>query len=227
MLEVRACTNDDFADFVRIQLAAFNTGITRVMKPIATVENNEKAIQKHIESATSEPDVHYLKVVDTELDDKIIACAKWRINEKERTEEQIQSMLPVPGEEEKDRPAAQDFMNYLHRVRKQFMGTKPFAFLHVLVVDPPHQRRSAGTLLVNWGLELADKSQLPSFLEASDAGKKLYTSLGFEPVHVETFDLSKYDPNLSGLESNTAMLRKAAPLHRQPSESTQHQRKSR
>lgn len=84
----------------------------------------------------------------------------------------------------------------------------------MLVVDPPHQRRGAGALLVKWGLELADKAQLASFLEASDAGKKLYTSLGFEPVHVETFELSKYDPNLSGLESNTAMIRSAVRLQR-------------
>lgn len=102
-------------------------GMTRLMKPPASVENSDKAIQKHIKSATSEPDVQYLKVVDTELGDKMIAGAKWRVNYKERTEEQIQSMLPVPGEEEKGRPAAQDFMNYLHRVRKEFMGTKPFA----------------------------------------------------------------------------------------------------
>jgi predicted N-acetyltransferase YhbS len=82
------------------------------------------------------------------------------------------------------------------------------------VVDPDHQRRGAGAMLVQWGLDLADKLQLPAFLEASDAGKKLYTILGFEPVHVEMFDLSKYDPNLSGLESNTVMIRKAFPQKR-------------
>jgi N-acetylglutamate synthase-like GNAT family acetyltransferase len=86
--------------------------------------------------------------------------------------------------------------------------------LHVLVVDPDHQRRGAGAMLVKWGLNLADKLQLPAFLEASEAGKKLYKSLGFEPVHVEMFDLSKYDPNLHGLESNTAMIRKAFPQQR-------------
>jgi hypothetical protein len=57
----------------------------------------------------------------------MVACGKWRINKHERTEEQIQSQLPVPGLDEKGRPAAQDFMNYLCRVRKEYMGTKPFA----------------------------------------------------------------------------------------------------
>lgn len=84
----------------------------------------------------------------------------------------------------------------------------------MLIADPAHQRRGAGAMLLKWGTEQADKAQLPSFLEASEAGLKLYASFGFEPVHVETFDLSKYDADLVGLESNTAMLRKPLPLQK-------------
>lgn len=85
-----------------------------------------KSIDKHIKSMREEKDVAYLKVIDTELDNQIIACAKWRINQKERTEEEIQSMLPVPSADEADKQAATDFMWYLNRVRREFMGTKPF-----------------------------------------------------------------------------------------------------
>ena len=94
------------------------------MKPPATAESKAKRTNKHIQSAANEPDVFYLKVVDTELNDKMIAGAKWRINEQERTQEQIQSMLPVPDDTES--AASKDFQHYLCRVRKQFMNTKPF-----------------------------------------------------------------------------------------------------
>jgi len=57
----------------------------------------------------------------------MIACAKWRINKHERTEEQLKGQLPQPGPDEEGRPAAQDFMKYLSSVRMKYMGTKPFA----------------------------------------------------------------------------------------------------
>jgi hypothetical protein len=91
-----------------------------------TKEYIEHAVEKHLKSHREESDVVYLKVIDTSLGGKMIACAKWRINFRERTEEQIQSQLPKPGPDEEGRPAAIDFMNYLTDVRRKYMGTKPF-----------------------------------------------------------------------------------------------------
>jgi len=164
-----------------------------------------KSIDKHIMSMREEKDVAYLKVIDTELDNQIIACAKWRINQKERTEEEIQSMLPVPSADEADKQAATDFMWYLNRVRREFMGTKPFYFLHMLVADPAHHRRGAGGKLVRWGAEQADVAQLPCFLESSVIGRPLYARCGFTPRHEEVFDLSKYGGE--GKDVNTVMIR--------------------
>lgn len=85
----------------------------------------EKNIEKNLKSWREEPDVFYLKVVDTDIDGgKMIAGAKWRINEKERSQEAAQRMYPSA-----DKGASQatvDFMAHLSRVRKQYMGTKPF-----------------------------------------------------------------------------------------------------
>lgn len=146
-LEVHKCDESDFAEFIRIQLAAFGTshlpstpnsqpahirtassGMVTLLKPQPmTDEYVQHAIDKHLKSHREERDVTYLKCIDTRLGGKIIACAKWRINKHERTEEQIQAQLPKPGKDEEGKPAAQDFMNYLASVRREYMGTKPFA----------------------------------------------------------------------------------------------------
>lgn len=128
-LEIQSLEESDFADFVRIQMAAFQLGggITKLITPDPLPSDYvQKTINKHLKSWREEPDVTYLKVIDTDLDGKMIAGAKWRINLKERTEEQIQPMLPVPGADEEGRPALQAFMWYLNRVRREYMGTKPY-----------------------------------------------------------------------------------------------------
>lgn len=126
-LELHPLAEADFPDFVRIQIAAFNRGLGVFFNPQPVTEEwIQKSVEKHIKCFRSEPDCHFLKVVDTEQGGKMIAAAKWRINEKERTEEQIQSMLPVPGPEEELAPALRDLMLYLSRVRRRFMATKPF-----------------------------------------------------------------------------------------------------
>lgn len=171
----------------------------------------QKSIDKHLKSFREEPDITYLKVIDTALNDKMIAGAKWRINRHERIEEEIQVQLPVPGADEEGRPAAKEFYNYLNRVRREYMGTKPFVFLHLLVTDPEHHRRGAGGLLLRWGTKIADDVQLPSFLESTLVGRPLYQRWGFEPRHEETWDLTRF--GLEGTDSSTVMIREPQNYH--------------
>lgn len=128
-LQVLPAEEADLEEFDLIRIAAFRSGggMAALMTPLPLPPNFlEKSVAKHVKSFREERDVHYLKVIDTDLGNKIIAGAKWRINEKERTEEEIQSMLPVPGPDEEGNPGMQDFMRYLCRARKEYMGTKPF-----------------------------------------------------------------------------------------------------
>ncbi|KAA8623183.1 gnat family protein [Pyrenophora tritici-repentis] len=208
-LEVHRITDpSDFEAFVDIQLAAFQDGggITAFLSPNPSpADYRQKIIDRQIQSLKEEPDLVFLKVIDTELDGKMIACAKWRINTEEKTEEQVKKMCPGPDEKDKENPALVDFWAFLSRVRKQYMGTKPFYFLHLLVTNPHHQRRGAGALLVGWGTKRADEAQLPSFLESSPVGRRLYTKMGFQTVEVVTFDLAKYGS--SGTDESHVMIR--------------------
>ncbi|PVI03776.1 acyl-CoA N-acyltransferase [Periconia macrospinosa] len=202
-LEIRPITEADLRDYVETAAKAFaGTLVAKISPP--SEESTQKQIAKTLKSLKEEPDLRLLKVVDTELNDKVVACAKWRINEKERTEEEIQTMLPVP-DRENDSAVSIELQEYLARVRRKYMGTKPFVFLSLLVVHPDHQRRGAGAQLLQWGIEKADELRLPCFLESSDAGKPLYLKYGFEPLEVTTWDNTKY--GFEGITTNTCMIR--------------------
>lgn len=128
-LQVQRITDAaDFGAFVEIQNAAFaGNGITTLLAPNPLpADYRQKSIDRHVKSWNEEPDVVFLKVIDTDLNGKIIACAKWRINTKERTQEEAEKMYPKPDEDEQNNQALVDFWAFLARVRKQYMGTKPF-----------------------------------------------------------------------------------------------------
>jgi hypothetical protein len=130
-LEIHRITSpDDFQAFASIQVAAFASGggMASLLSPNpVTEEHIQNYVKKHTQSWREEPDVVYLKVVDTDIDGgKMIAGAKWRINEKERSEEAAQKMYPSPEGKDLENKALVDFLAFLSRVRKQYMNTKPF-----------------------------------------------------------------------------------------------------
>ncbi|KAE8374287.1 acyl-CoA N-acyltransferase [Aspergillus bertholletiae] len=49
-------------------------------------------------------------------------------------------------------------------------------------VDPTFQRQGAARRLMEWGMERAEKENLPVYLSATPAGQPLYKSLGFRTV---------------------------------------------
>jgi hypothetical protein len=124
-LELQRMTEADIPDFVRIQQRAFRNDWARVKYPTPPTEDDTKQdIEKYSKALREEADAHFLKVVDTELGGNTIACAKWRINEKERTWEEIERQIP-PAREGINQ-ALSDFIEYLVAVRKKYMGTKPY-----------------------------------------------------------------------------------------------------
>lgn len=57
-------------------------------------------------------------------------------------------------------------------------------FLHV---DPKHQRRGAGRMLVKWGVEVADRMGVDAVIESSSEGAGLYKQEGF--MQLDEYDL--------------------------------------
>lgn len=80
-----------------------------------------------------------------------------------------------------------------------------FTDLQILITDPAHQRRGAGSMLVKWGCERADERGLISVLTASEAGLKVYLNHGFEVVRDYELDLTPY--GLAKIERRRNMIR--------------------
>lgn len=50
----------------------------------------------------------------------------------------------------------------------------------MLATRPEHERRGAGSMLVQWGCDIADENGVPAYIDASKAGAPLYKKFGFE-----------------------------------------------
>ena len=72
------------------------------------------------------------------------------------------------------------------------LTTFAYAVLDIIHTHPSHQGRGAGTQLVKWGTDLADKQRLQCYLEASPAGYPLFRKADFEEVTEMEIDLNKY-----------------------------------
>ncbi|KAF2198015.1 acyl-CoA N-acyltransferase [Delitschia confertaspora ATCC 74209] len=204
-LQLSPLNPDEIGDFVRIQCAAFQSGMAHKMSLPLTPEKRQSMRDRNLKSLREDSDCHYLKVVDTDTNE-IIACAKWRINLSERSEEVVEKTLPVVDESEGANRAERDFMRWLRENRWEWMGGRPFYLLHILVTDPKHHRRGAGGMLLRWGIEQADRDGLPSYLEASEDGRPLYERNGFKAIKEGWFDPTDYGGE-GPKECNTIMIR--------------------
>ncbi|KAF5013960.1 hypothetical protein FDECE_89 [Fusarium decemcellulare] len=125
---------------------------------------------------------HYIKIVDPKSKDgrgrpRIAAYAKWDL----ATPKERGPRYP-PWSEDMPIQACDAFIERLENSRLQVMaGQKKHYYLDTLVTHPDYQRRGAGSMLVKWGCDLADKDGVGVYVDASEAGAPLYQKFGFIP----------------------------------------------
>ncbi|KAF1976281.1 hypothetical protein BU23DRAFT_404173, partial [Bimuria novae-zelandiae CBS 107.79] len=66
--------------------------------------------------------------------------------------------------------------------------------------------RGAGSLLVQWGVNMSTTMGLDCYVQASEQGQRLYQHHRFTDLDTVEFDLTDYD--LDGTEKMTAMIRR-------------------
>ncbi|KAM5369636.1 hypothetical protein ACJZ2D_008895 [Fusarium nematophilum] len=129
---------------------------------------------------------HYVKIVDPESKDnrgrpRIVAYAKWDL----ATPKERGPRYP-PWSEDMPSQACDAFFNRLESERQRVMaGGKEHYYLDMLVTHPDYQRRGAGSMLVKWGCDLADKNHVELYVDASKMGALLYRKFGFVDRRLE------------------------------------------
>lgn len=79
-----------------------------------------------------------------------------------------------------------------------------------MMVHPDHQRNGVGRKLLQWGLDLADKEKMVSWLFARPAAAKMYQDAGFKVVGVAEVNVAEGDEPLD-VPPSLAMLREPRP----------------
>ncbi|KAL4799313.1 acetyltransferase [Aspergillus venezuelensis] len=129
----------------------------------------------------NKPFQKYIKVIDTAVpapdnDDegRIVAYAKWDTS---TSEERGRRYPPWHG----DMPGTEcdAFFEREESERVRVMGGIRHYYIDTLATHPDYQRRGAGSMLLQWGCDMADKDGVALYVDASKAGAPLYQRFGF------------------------------------------------
>ncbi|TGJ85926.1 hypothetical protein E0Z10_g2800 [Xylaria hypoxylon] len=159
----------------------------------------------------------WLKIIDTDLDPtednkQMIGFAQWNINDGSELPAGPRSFGPGCNVE-----ACEAVFGGLHGARLKYFGdrkhvprelTGKMVELRLLHVDPKHQRRGVGKMLVMWGVEEAKKLGLPVFLQSSEDGHSLYLSCGFRDIGIHSVD----SPLVSAWQVRADAVKRHVPL---------------
>lgn len=112
-------------------------------------------------------------------------------------------MPPWPEDEGSDHALLNEFFGSLAKKRAEIMSTRPHYYLEMLGTLPEHQGRGAGSLMMKWGVELADREGMDAYLESSPKGVGVYRKFGFVEQDEVTVNVEAY-----GEYKNLCMVRK-------------------
>ncbi len=158
-----------------------------------------------------EPNITYMVIVDDELNE-IISISKWLVQLHERPESEWDQPLErrIIGEGG-NQEVADTILGAIDSARRKNLKGRPhcrksasspsysyltYQVLWLLDTLPNHQRRGAGSMLLEWGTREADQAGLFCYLEASPAGYPLYQRYGFLDINEMVVDFSPFGRNV-------------------------------
>lgn len=93
---------------------------------------------------------------------------------------------------------------------KKVLCTNTRLVVYLLQTDPAYQRKGLASMLLKYGLAMADSEGRKAYIEATAEGHPVYLKLGFRDIDVLRLDLSKWGGTTPGV--NTIMMRDPQPV---------------
>lgn len=187
---IEEATAEDIPAIMKILTPSFaNIPVEALLGNHDTPEGRKAAGERHLqawrEHARDNTTPCAIKCVHTDPStggQTIVGFAEWFIYEHPFTQSptSLLSASWVPNDEQ--RATAQRWLKPMLDKRLKWLKGRPCAVLMYMCVDPVWRRRGASTLCVKWGLERCGMLGVPAYLCASEEGKPVYESLGYEVV---------------------------------------------
>lgn len=206
-LELHPITPNDTLSWVRVRALAYYGPTHDVLHSGPISESSFRGAAEDRKRELKKPNTWHWKIVDTDLepseDDpqdnggRTIAIAVWSmLNVAKEGSHEASS---IPAEKADDSPgftppelrvdALISLFGPLRAAQQEIMGSSnQYFMLNSLATHPDHQGRGAGRLLLEWGLNKADKEGLTVYLDATAAGRTMYEKRGFSLVRVTEWD---------------------------------------
>ncbi|KAI2618484.1 acyl-CoA N-acyltransferase [Hypoxylon sp. NC1633] len=192
-LEIRPATAADAKRAAEIESAAyapnpFNAVLFPGPFPPNVLDGRAGQLAAELEK---DPTARWFKVVDTDLPEpeQMISFAKWHIYADGPPPPSPRNFGPFCNVE-----ACELLFGSVATQRARVLEGRPYVYLHLLHTDPKHQRRGAGGMLVQWGVEEARRLGLIAYLDASEEGHLMYQKHGFRDIELLSLDMSQWGP---------------------------------
>ena len=195
-----------FATFDELAMQDWPVGRAMVNDITMAGDTRREVIEKWLREGLHDPQMSWLKVIDTDLNGEMVAIAVWRFE---------LASGPDAKKAEPDEATNKDELTDLDRAwedfgrpfEAEFVGERPHGSLILCQTHPMHQRRGAGRMLLGWGCDYADERGLMCVLQASWLGLRLYESFGFVVVKQGSLDLLPF--GIDQIEIRRGMIRPA------------------
>ncbi|KAL9071450.1 MAG: hypothetical protein Q9161_004167 [Pseudevernia consocians] len=172
--------------------------------PVSTQEEAQTRLQVHmakqLQRYLKDPSVNYLKVIDDSGSIVSVARWHWYPNGYSYEKENHWEIYPETSFSE---PWAKGFNISLNNfilgsrdaARSSWMGkNQPCWILMHMVTRSSQRGGGAARLLTQWGIQQAEKTGAPAYLEAGAMGKPIYEKVGFRQVgELMELDLRPFD----------------------------------
>ena len=194
-LKIQPLKPEELDDFIRLYWSAFEPLEANMIFPMIYPRGLQPDLMERHRSRilrTTKSDLGSYCFVAKDVDTGDIAAVSWWAFSKNppQTKGEIDSTFEVAYQNRNAGPPVESWNAELDNAffkaafysEMQVTAGRPYMSLRLLAVDPKHQRRGAGTLLLEHFLAEVDRLQLPAYLDSGVSGKALYERFGFEVI---------------------------------------------